>query len=157
MDRVPRNVSMSYGTSQGPAGRIRGPWDKPGSRRTNQDPVGRSRPRGTNLGPAGRIRAPGRIGPRGMSQGPAEQIRACGESGSLHYQRRTRAPLTNQGPKGRIRTPKDRVGSRRTEQGPAEQTPHNAFQCVPIVLNKLPPDQYVISRPISVEDSAKQR
>ena len=26
-----------------------------------------------------------------------------------------------------------------------------------LVVNKLPPDQYVISRPISAEDSAEQR
>ena len=52
--------------------------------------------------------------------------------------------LTNQGPKGRIRTPRDRVWPRGTEQGPAGQTPRNAFECLPIVVNRTPPDAYVI-------------
>ena len=72
---------MSYGTSQGPAGRIRGPVGQARAPQDELGPVGRIRPRGTNLGQddqdTGTDRAPrDEPGPRRTNQSLLDTIRA---------------------------------------------------------------------------------
>ena len=134
--RAPRNVSMSYGTSQGSAGRIRGPA---GQTRAQQDELGTC---GTDYaprdqpGPRRTIRTPGRIVPRGMSQGPAEQIRACWTlSGPWWTNQRTvnesGSQRTNQDPEGPSRALQDGAGPRGTNSAQCFSIPSHSSKQAP--------------------------